>query len=451
MIILLLAGIALGAPAEVSLGEAVRMAQGRNVEARVAELEVDAARARAHQVRSYYLPSLSASYNAVWWDSALEAVFFDENPCEGVDEIYQGICNDLIGGMLEDPILLREAHTRQAKVQATQPLTGLYAISQGHRAARQLVLSSEAQLQATRSRVSLDVVDTWLQAAKTAHLAQVAADGVQTIEAHERRVTAFQEQGLVGKNEVLQLQVALGDARLDLRRANMGVELLQRKLALVTNAEADQLVPEPLDIQELPPLDLDSGDLEALAQAKPEVLALEAQAAAALANRNRARAMMIPQVGAVAQWTRNWGVGSMAAEQEAMVGLGLEWEVWAWGRRHFEAREANLQAQQARVGLQGLQEGAQLQAQAALLDAQIAAEAWESSELGREQAEENLRIVTARYEAHTLATTDLLEAETMAAKARADHIGAGYDYLIALARLQDALGLPIDPLAGVRR
>jgi len=35
-------------------------------------------------------------------------------------------------------------------------------------------------------------------------------------------------------------------------------------------------------------------------------------------------------------------------------------------------------------------------------------------------------------------------------KAATDEITAAYDFVVAVAKLQQALGLPIDPLAGVR-
>ena len=131
------------------------------------------------------------------------------------------------------------------------------------------------------------------------------------------------------------------------------------------------------------------------------------------------------------------------------MGLGLEWEVWAWGRKHYAAQEAAAQLAQADAGVQALRSGVLLQAQAALAEAQLARQAHESSHAITEHAAENLRILRARFEAHTATAADLLQAETLHTKAATAEIGSAIDYLVAIAMLQDILGLPVQPLRGL--
>ena len=56
------------------------------------------------------------------------------------------------------------------------------------------------------------------------------------------------------------------------------------------------------------------------------------------------------------------------------------------------------------------------------------------------QAEENLRLTRNRYRNGNATPTDIVDAESALTRARQRHLVARYDYLIALARLDFAVG-----------
>lgn len=458
--LLLLVSAALASqPRTISLDEALALAAQQNPRIEVAELGVDAASAGAKSVRSYLLPSLSLEGNALWWDEASEVPYAEflgpltaGDACADLEEYLQQFCQDFMTGMtsgLDGGITLRDAHTRQLRATVMQPLTSLYGIDQGWRAAKALERAAEASRDGVSADVSLEVVEAWFSAAEVSRLQVVAAEALEALEAHQARATAFYDAGLIGRNELMQLEVALSELRLDHARAVVGVALTRRHLALVTGTEQRSLVPTEVDIDSLPPLGLGANALRGQAVNVPEVRILEAQADAALANRNRLHAERIPQIAAIASYEQNWGLGSLAIPESWFVGFGMEWELWAWGRKHFDAQQAAAQAAQAQAGLEALRDGMTLQAEAMLAEAELALQAREARAVSTAQAAENLRIVRAKFEAHTATATDLLEAETLHTKAATDGIVAAFDYLVAIARLQHALGLPVRPLDGV--
>jgi outer membrane protein len=446
-------------PRTISLDEALALAAEQNPRVEVAELGVEAASAGAKSVRSYLLPSLSLEGNALWWDEASEVPYTEflgplteGDACADLEDYLQEFCQDFMTGMtsgLDGGITLRDAHTRQLRATVVQPLTSLYGIDQGWRAAKAMERAAEAGRDGVGADVSLEVVEAWFAAAEVARLQVVAAEALGALEAHQARATAFYDAGLIGRNELMQLEVALSEIRLDHARAVVGVALTRRHLALVTGTEQRSLVPTAVDIDVLPELGLGANALRGHAGNLPEVRMLEAQADAALANRNRLHAERIPQIAAIASYEQNWGLGSLAIPESWFVGFGMEWELWAWGRKHFDAQQAAAQAAQAQTGLEALRDGMTLQAEAMLAEAELALQAREARAVSTAQAAENLRIVRAKFEAHTATATDLLEAETLHTKAATDEIVAAFDYLVALARLQHALGLPVRPLDGV--
>jgi outer membrane protein len=459
-VILLLAGASLASqPRAIGLEEAIELAAAQNPRVEVAELGVDAAQAGAHSVRSYLLPSLSLEGNALWWDEPSEVPYSEflgpltgGDACGDLEEYLQQFCEDFLGGMgsgLEGGITLRDAHTRQVRATVAQPLTGLYGIEEGWRASKALVRAAEAQRDGVRSDVSLEVVEAWFSAAEVARLERVASAAVEALEAYRAQASAFHEAGLIGRNELMQLEVALSEARLGQARALSGVGLTRRQLALVTGTRERSLVPTDVDLDALPELRIGSHALRGQGSGLPELRALEAQADAALANRNRLQADRVPQIAAIASYERNWGLGSLAIPESWFVGFGMEWDVWSWGRKHYDAQQAVAQAAQAQAGLEALRDGMELKAEAMLEEARLALQAREARAVSTAQAGENLRIVRAQFEARTATATQLLEAETLHTQASTDEIVAAFDYLVALARLQHALGLPIRPLEGL--
>jgi outer membrane protein len=458
MLLLITAALA-SQPRPISLDEALALAAERNPRVEAAEYGVDAARAGARSVRSYLLPSLSLEGNALWWDEASEVPYSDflaplteGAACADLEDYLQDFCQDFMDGMaggLDGGITLRDAHTRQVRATVVQPLTGLYGIEEGWRAARSMERAAEAQRDGVTVDVALEVVEAWFEAAEVARLDALAAEALEALEAHQERAAAFFEAGLVGRNELMQLEVALSEAQLSKARAAAGVGLTRRRLAYVTGSEQRSLIPAGVDIEQLPPLELGPAGLRGSAERLPEVRALEAQRDAAVANRNRLHADRLPQIAAIASYERNWGLGSLAIPESWFVGFGMEWDVWSWGRVHYDAQQAAAQVRQAQAGLEALRGGMDLKAEAMLSEARLALQAREARAVSTQQAAENLRIVRAKFEAHTATATDLLEAETLHTKAATDEVVAAFDYLVAIARLQRAMGAPVRPVEGL--
>ncbi len=458
-LLFLVAAAAADQPRTISLEQALALAAEHNPRNEVAELGVDAARAGSRSVRSYFLPTLSMQGSALWWDEASEVPYSEflgplteGDACTDLEDYMQEFCQDFMDGMmggLEGGITLREAHTRQVKASVVQPLTGLYGIEEGYRAARAMERMAVAERDGVAGDVSLEVVEAWFGAAEVAELEVVAATALEALEAYQAQARAFYDAGLLGRNEVMQLEVALSEARLGHARAAVGVGLTRRALALATGTQQRSLVPQSVDLDALPELRLGPNVLRGHTANVPEVRALEAQADAALANRNRLHAERIPQIAAIATYERNWGVGSLAIPESWFVGLGMEWEVWAWGRKHYDAQQAAFQAAQAQAGVEAMRDGMDLRAEALLEEARLALMAREARRTSTAQAHENLRIVRAKFEAHTATATELLEAETLHTKAATDEIVAAFDYLVAIARVQRALGMPVQPFEGL--
>ena len=124
----------------------------------------------------------------------------------------------------------------------------------------------------------------------------------------------------------------------------------------------------------------------------------------------------------------------------AVAGLQLKWEPFDWGRRGKERAEKELQLQQARSAAQEAEDRARIDVGQRFRKLQDARLLIEARRLGREAAQEKLRIVTSRHEKDAALLKDLLDAQAALSAARAQYDQALMTFWTAKADFKKALG-----------
>jgi outer membrane protein len=439
---LLVPALATAQAPSVELDEALRRAETENPQVQAAEWAVVAARARKWQAVSYYGPTLSVDANHLWWDQEIAVSLAGDEPmdCTAIPPPFDGLC---VG--LGQPLVVREQQTTSVTLMAVQPLTGLLPISQGHMATDHLQKAAELDRKAKSSDVAVQVVEAYFGALTAQRMEEVASTVVANLESHEARASAFHDAGLLQKNELLQIQVALANAKLGQRRASDGQELARGLLAVLIGADEETVVPNdiPEEAMLAPSAAFDGGTTGA---ARPDVAAMKHRVSAAEAGRRAKMFELGPEVAAIAAWQRNEGMGSFAAKEATYVGLTASWQLWGWGRKHWALREATATARQAKVGLQAMTDAVPIEVKRSWDSVLVSWQAYEVAQVTDEQATENHRIVAARFDSQLATATDLLDAESLLAQARMSRLTSRYDYLTSVARWQRATGAHVEPL-----
>jgi len=441
-LLLLLPALAAAQAPSVGLDEALRRADTDNPQVEIAEWAVIAARARKWQAMSYYGPTLTLDANHLWWDEEIAVSLAGDEPldCTAIPPPFDAICT----GMGE-PLVVREQQTESITLMVVQPLTGLLPISQGHMAAAHLEEAAKLEEEVKRSDVAVQVVEAYFGALTAERMEEVASTVVANLESHELRAAAFHDAGLVQKNELLQIRVALANAKLGQRRASDGRDLARGLLAMLIGTDEETVVPE--DIAEgaiLAPSTRPNGG--ASGSDRPDVAAMEHRVEAAKAGKRAKVFELGPNIAAIAAWQRTEGMGSFSAPETTYVGLTASWQLWGWGRKHWALREATATSRQAQSGLQAMTDSIPIQVKQSW-DAVLASwQAYEVAQVTDEQAQENHRIVSARFDNQLATATDLLDAESLLAQARMARLTARYEYLTAVARWQRATGTDVEPL-----
>lgn len=412
-----------------SLDDCVRTALEHNEESERAEAKIDEAEAARKIARGRFGPMLMWEAGIQRWAEPVE-VEFDVGA--------------MVPGFSVPPAIMevQDATTMQMSFTAAQPVTSLWAIYEGYQAAKLGVDAARVEAKTVGQDVEKKVADAYFQALMAERMVEIAGLSVDLIEAHVKRAQSLYKHELIAKNNLLEAEVRLAQAKADRIKARGGMSLARSNLAFQMGLPADQEVAprriEPADVPTGPIRPLADGDGAAVE--RPEIAAARLRAQQAEAGYQAAWAMMLPQVNLIA--SAQYAKGSeFQPESGYFIGAQAKWTFWEWGTTYYGIDQAEARKRQAASGLRQLSEGTRLEVKKASIDLDSARKKLEVMRSSVAQAEENLRIVQKRFDQDVSTSTDVLDAQMLLAKARLDEALAYHEVLQARVALRRALGL----------
>jgi len=255
-----------------------------------------------------------------------------------------------------------------------------------------------------------------------------------------RRAQEFYQAGLSSKLDVDLSQVGLSNAELALSKARNDERVAWTDLAAELNtpgvSQYELLEPE---IELKPPVSIEEETSIALTT-RPDLKILEAEIRAQEERLEQARSGRWPALrgvfsGGYARFAQ------LGVDNLFVAGLGLFAPLFTGGeiKSRIEVEQRNLESLRAQYQARMLEVRSEIsRAHAEILNALDTAETNKKTSV---YAAEALRLARTRYEAQLASFVDLLAAEAAAESARTDYARALYDYQIAKARLDTAMGL----------
>jgi len=292
----------------------------------------------------------------------------------------------------------------------------------------------------------LQVKEGYFTILKDEKIRQVALRSVEQLEAGVKFSRAFYDVGIIPKNDLLQTQVELAQARQDLTSAE--VELAVAKAAFNTLLRRDvRMEVEVEDILEYRPREVPFEEcLERARENRPELREVELNVKRAEKDVQLARSEYFPTLGLSANYERvgdDPGVsGSKFEEKDSWnVNAYARWTFWQWGKKRQLVREKETRLVQAEDARVQVEDAISLEVKDAYLRLGEARDKIGVAEMAVEQAEENFRINAERFKEQVATTTEVLDAQTLLTQARSNYFNALSDYNIAWARLNRAMGI----------
>lgn len=418
--------LALVSPARaLTLDEALTAAREHNPSLEAAAQRLDAASAAIRSARSGYYPTVTLSGGYTRTDNPGQAFFMDLNQRVASLEKDFNFPDDTENyrGSLGFKMLLLDAGQRGL-------MTGM---------ARKGKAAARAMLDAAHNELAYQVTRAYHSVRQADAFVTVREETITSLEENLRVARERFEAGSAIKTDVLNLEVQLAEANENLIRARNGLKLAIAALNTAIGADlatdaASLTAPAETGLHAPP----DLIHTEAVEQ-RPELIAANMQAEAARLDVRRTRRDRMPRVSAFGSLDFDSSDVS-DFEDSYLVGAMVEVDLFTGFRRQADTAAAKARALEAEASREHLLNQLRLDAKQSHLQAQ---EAWarrEVAEASMASAEEALRITRERYEQGAADITELLTAQVGLTATRSRAVAAHYDYLIAGANLQRALG-----------
>jgi len=327
-----------------------------------------------------------------------------------------------------------------------QPIFRGGALYWSYRLAQLGVDLSKVFLELVRQDLILQVKEAYFTILKAEKIREVALSSVKQLENGVKVSKAFYEVGNIPKNDLLQTQVELAQAKQDLTSAE--VELSIAKASLNTLLRRDvRLEVDVVDILEYLPMELTLEEcLTRAHESRPELRETKLNVKTAEKEVQLARSDYFPTVELSFNYERFGDKpdvsGSDFEEEDSWdIMATARWNFWQWGKKRQLTREKQTKLVQAEEAKTEVEDSISLEVKDAYLRLREARDKISVAQVAIEQAEENFRINAERFREQVATTTDVLDAQTLLTEAKSNYFNARGDYLIAWARLDRAMGI----------
>jgi outer membrane protein len=420
----MIGGPALGGEEErvLSLKEAVEMALKRSASIHSAREGMKGADYLRKAALADFLPTLRTEYGFTYLDEAPTTRF-------GPAEIRVGTRSNYSWTTGLD-----------------QPLFKGGALYWSYRLAQLGVDLSRVFLELVRQDLVLQVKGAYFTILKAEKIRQVAVQALQQLESQLKVSRAFYDVGIIPKNDLLQTQVQMAQARQNLTSAE--VELAIAKASFNTLLRRDVGMEVRIeDILAYRPMEVPFEEcLEKARRSRPELRETELNVKSAEKEVRLARSEYFPSVNLSFNYERvgdDPGVsGSRFEDEDGWTFMATaRYTFWQWGKKRQLVREKETRLVQAEDARVQVEDSVSLEVKDAYLRLREARDKIGVAEVAIEQAEENFRMNQERFKEQVATSTDVLDAQTLLTQARSNYFNALSDYNIAWARLDRAMGI----------
>lgn len=337
---------------------------------------------------------------------------------------------------------LHDQTTTATFVTVAQPLTGLAYLSELVGAAEHDESASQEDYDRVRLDTAYGTAAAYLHVLEARASADIAHRSVTDIQSELDRAVQLRKADVYTDIDVLRFQSAKAQADQVALHADTDAETSLAQLVVQMGLHDGEAIDVTDDLPaDAPPLamTLDQAQARALA-ARPELRAARDRVASADAQQSAAHDRYYPDVRAVGVWAHLTGVQPFQPEDEEFLGVRLSWDVWDWGAIHQGVKEAEAHRSSAVATATALVDRIRVDVRQHWLSGKAAYDRIAVARTQQQTADEALRLQKVRFDAGAATTTDVLDAETEAARARLQFAIARYDYYLELVALARAVG-----------
>jgi len=391
--------------AHVSLQECIESALHNNIDVLTAKNGVISAQSRLTAAKSSYMPQVSVQNNTFTWSSSK----FQSSVSNGTAlTVSQNIYD---GG-------LREAGVRKSYQETIQSSSGLTRTMQTI-----LYSVSKAYYEVLRSR----------------HLEKVAQANVKYNEGLREQILSRANVGDAAQTDVLPVEAQLATARVSLLSSQNSVRttIIQLQSTIGLNSQAGFDVEEVNGVSNSVIEPMDTYIAMAL-ESRPDIKQYRAITDAAKASTASSKLALYPRPTVTAQYQKQ--VTGETNTGGTQIWGGIVFDIFDGGSNRATYNQAETAQITAQIQEIQILKDIHLQVEEAYLNLCNARERMSASIVSLEASNKNYQVQQERYAQGLSTALDLLNAEVQTVTAQSDDVQARYDYYIALAQMDYAVG-----------
>jgi outer membrane protein len=322
----------------------------------------------------------------------------------------------------------------------SQPLSQLRKINLN---LKQLELKGEIareDLRAKRQQIVRDVKRAYFALLQTQSAVDAATENIKLYKELDRVTGDYLAQQVVLRTEGLDVKSRLARSEYDTMTLvdQLGVQKQQFNLLLGRDVLTD------FSVTTVPDADSFESDLTAARtralQQRPDLRGARLKVKQAESDRRTKKAEFIPEISATFQHIATANFNSFIPRSYMNIGVTVSWEVFDWGRKKHELAEKDLATAQARNSVRDSESGVLIDVNEKFNKLRQARQLLVVTQLGRDAAVENVRVLSHRYKVQMSLLKDVLQAQTQLEQANDQSRQALLSFWTAKAEFENAIG-----------
>jgi outer membrane protein len=403
-----------------TLPRALDFALANNPDVRICEQRIHVSQAVLKQANAAFSPQLQLQSSYARTDNPMQA--------------FGSILNQrsFYSGM--DFNQVPDVDDFNAKGLLTMPLYAGGRNVAGRKAAQANAEAARKDAEAVRKELSLEIARAFHTLIKTRKFIAATSAGVRAFETNLVIAENRLADGAGLKNDVLDVEVRLAQAREERIRAQNASQLAERALRNLLGLEQGTV---EIDEHFPAPSEPEAGDFSR----RPELAAVHYRQQAAEADVKKAGAGYLPRISAFSSVDYDYGWKLEGDGTSYSAGLMAQWDIWDGQATKAKVREAKANWAIAREEERKTRLALDLESEQARLACQEAKERLKVTEKMVAQAAESTELTRDRYHQGLALASQLIASETALIMARVRRAEAEADKNIAVAAWRKALGL----------
>jgi len=348
-----------------------------------------------------------------------------------------------VPGMPPQKIKLDFTRNYQFSLSFSLPLSAGGRLVSGYKQANYNLMSTKEAIRQSMQETVFNVKKAFYGYLLAKKFVEVSEEAVGLAEKHWKNVKSLYDVGMASKFDLLRSEVQVANLKPQLIRAKNGLSTAELGLKTLLGLDLKQ----PIEVKgELSYKEFEANVDADVAQAltnRPEMNQIKFQQQMAAEMLKMARGAYLPTLaigGAYNYWGNRFKFTKDSWESYYSVNLVLDIPLFNGFVNSAKVGESKAMLRQLDYSRKGLSEMVKFEVQEAILSLQQAKESLLSQEKNVEQAQEAVRIADLNYGEGLATNLDVSFAQMALTQAKTNYSQALYDYALALAQLEKAIG-----------